>query len=120
MMPAPPRRRAIRNDVANKRRALAVLLPIQDRIGPWQTRAARLMGYARKLRTTGGYEPTLVAEAEALISAVSMQQRQLAETTGQLPPEVATNSRVLDTMRALQSVAANLETTLDLMQRRPS
>ena len=118
MLEAPQRRRALRDEVAHKRQALAALAPIHDRLGPWQTQTARLQAYAQKLRSVGSYEPTVVAEAEALFSAVSLQQRRLAETTRDLPPEVAANSRVLDTARALESVAASLESTLNLLHRR--
>ncbi len=117
-MEAPRRRRALRDEVANKRQALAALSPIHDRIGPWQTQTARLHAYAEKLRSVGGYEPTVVAEAEALFTAVSLQQRRLDETTRDLPPDVAANSRVLDTARALKSVASSLESTLNILQRR--
>lgn len=118
MLEVPRRRRALRDEVAHKRQALAALSPIHDRIGPWQTQTARLHAYAEKLRKIGSYEPTVVAEAEALFTAVSMQQRYFDETTRHLPPEVAANSRVLDTARALKSVASSLETTLNLLQRR--
>jgi hypothetical protein len=118
MLEAPRRRRALRDEVAQKRQVLAALLPIHDQIGPWQTRTARLQAYAEKLRSIGSYEPTIVAEAEALFSAVSRQQSRLLETTRALPPEVAANSRVLDTARALKSVASSLENTLSLLQRR--
>jgi hypothetical protein len=118
MLEAPPRRRALRDEVAYKRQALAALTPIHEQIGPWQTQTARLHAYAEKLRSIGSYEPTIVAEAEALFSAVSRQQRMLLETTQDLPPEVAANSRFLDTARALKSVASSLETTLTLLQRR--
>lgn len=118
MLEAPRRRRALRDEVAHKRQALAALTPIHDRIGPWQTQTARLHAYAVKLRSIGGYEPNVVAEAEALFSAVSQQQRHFVETTRDLPPEVAANSRILDTARALKSVAASLETTLNILQRR--
>ena len=118
MLEAPRRRRALRDEVVHKRQALAALTPIHDQIGHWQTRTARLLAYAEKLRSTGSYEPTVAAEAEALFSAVSLQQSRFIETTRDLPPEVAANSRVLDTARALKSVASSLETTLSLLQRR--
>ena len=118
MLEVPRRRRALRDEVVQKRQALAALAPIHDRLGPWQTQTARLQAYAQKLRSIGSYEPTVVAEAEALFTAVAVQQRNLAETTRGLPPEVAANSRFHDTDRALKSVAAGLESTLNLLHRR--
>ena len=118
MSEAPQRRRALRDEVVRKREALAALTPIHDQIGPWQTQTARLHAYAQKLRSIGSYEPTVVAEAEALFSAVAAQQRRLVETTRALPREVAASSHFLDADRALKSVASSLETTLNLLQRR--
>lgn len=118
MSEAPLRRRALRDEVVHKREALALLMPIHDRIGPWQTQTARLHAYAQKLRSIGSYEPAVVAEVEALFSAVSAQQQRLVEATHAMSPEVAGSSHVLDATRALNSVASSLETTLHLLQRR--
>jgi hypothetical protein len=117
MLHTPPRRRALRDDIVQKRQALAALLPIHDQIGPWQARTARLIAYAEKLRSTGSYNPAVVAEAEALLAAVSQQQRALDETTASLSPDIAANSRVFDTARALKSIANGLESALAMMQR---
>jgi hypothetical protein len=111
-------RRAPRLEVLQKRQAMAVLIPINDRIGPWQMKTAQLIAYAERLRSHGGYEPSVVAEAEALFSAVSTQQQRLLETARNLPADVASNTRVLDTARALKSVATGLENALELMQQR--
>jgi hypothetical protein len=111
------RRRAKRADIAQKQQAMAALVPINAQIGPWQTRTARLMAYALRLRAVGGYEPNLAAEAEALQNAVAQQQSVLLETTRELPPDVAGNTRVLDTARALKSIARGLEDVLNLLKR---
>ncbi len=111
------RRRAKRADIAQKQQAMAALVPINAQIGPWQMRTARLMAYAQRLRAAGGYEPNLAAEAEALRNAVAQQQSRLVETTRSLPPDVAGNTRVLDTVRALKSVARGLEEVLNLLKR---
>jgi hypothetical protein len=116
MLDTPPQR-ALRNDVVQKRQALAALLPIHDQIGPWQARTVRLVAYAAKLRSSGSYNPAVVEEAETLFSAVSQQQRALTETTRTLPPDVAANSRFFDTARALKSIADGLESALAMMQR---
>ena len=52
-----------------------------------------------------------------MLAAVSQQQRALDETTRGLPPDVAANSRVFDTARALKSIATGLESALAMMQR---
>ena len=117
MLDTPPRRRALRDDIVQKRQVLAALLPIHDQIGPWQARTARLIAYAEKLHSTSSYNPAVVDEAEALFAAVSQQRRAFGETTRSLPPDVAANSRVFDTARALKSIADGLETALTMMRR---
>lgn len=116
MLEVPRRRRALRPEIVQKRQAVAVLTPITDRIGPWQTKTAQLIAHAKRLRSHGKYEPAVVAEAEALFNAVSTQQRRLLETTRDLPADIAANTRVLDTARALKSVADGLESALSLLQ----
>ena len=117
MLDTPPRRRALRDDIVQKRQALAALLPIHDQIGPWHARTARLAAYAEKLHSTGSYNPAVEEEAEALLAAVTQQQRALDEMTSELPPDVAANSRVFDTARALKSIATGLESALAMMRR---
>lgn len=116
MHPAPTRRRALRLDIVQKRQALAALTPIHAQIGPWQSKAAQLLARAHHMRSHGLYEPSVIAEAEALFGAVSMQQQRLVETARRLPDDPAANTRVLDTARALKSVADGLESALSLMQ----
>jgi len=116
VLETPPRRRALRDDIVQKRQALAALRPIHDQIGPWQARTARLIAYAEKLRQTGSYNPAVAEEAEALFAAVSQRQRALTETARGLPPDVAASSRVLDTARALKSIASGLESALATMR----
>lgn len=118
MMSEPPRRRAMRADIAQKRQAMEALGPISERIGPWQTKTARLLAQARKLRASGGHEPGLVQEAEALNSAVARHQEMLTQMMQELPPDVAADTRVLDTARALNSLSASLEEALGLMRQR--
>jgi len=112
----PPRRqRAERLDVQQAREAQKLVLPVNRQIGVWQAQAARLMAFGRKLRTTGGFEPRLKAEAEDLAQAIDRQRQLLLDEAAGLPPEIANHSRLLDTIRALDSVQQSAAKAVELL-----
>ncbi|HEY9009430.1 MAG TPA: hypothetical protein VIN06_00285 [Devosia sp.] len=116
MLESQPRRRALRIDVAEAREATAALLPINELLGPWQMRCARLLAQAERLRMAGHFEPALLDEAEAMANAVSVQRERFTEATRNLPPAIAANTRVRDTARALQSLEESISTVLSLLR----
>lgn len=118
MLESQPRRRALRIDVAETREAMTVLLPINEQIGPWQMRCARLLARAERLKASGSYHPAIVEEAEALANAVSVHHERFLEATGNLPPAVAANTRVRDTARALQSLSDSINAVLEVLRGR--
>lgn len=108
-----PRRRAKRLDVQITQQAMKVVTPTNQEIGPWQHQAARLLALAEKLRATGRRDPRIAEEAEALLRAVEERQRHLEDRIAALPEKVAESTRLQDTARALQSVAAVLVKALE-------
>ncbi len=94
---------------------MKVVLPTNQQIGPWQARAAHLLVIAEKLTATGRRDDRIAEEAQALLDAVETHRQGLSETMENLPADVAGSTRLDDTARALQSVAAVLERTLALM-----
>lgn len=112
----PPRRqRAERVDVQRTREAQKLVLPVNRQIGVWQAQAARLVAFGSKLRTTGGFEPRLKAEAEDLAHAIERQRQALLDEASALPPEIANHSRLLDTVRALDSVHQSATKAVELL-----
>ena len=91
-----PRVRAMRAEVKIIHQAIAAALPTNQQIGPWQRQAALLMALAEKHRATGSDGSVVAREAADMLEE------------GRLPAKVAGNSRIADTERALQSVAAVL------------
>ena len=116
MLESQPRRRALRIDVAEARQAMEALLPINEQIGPWQMRCARLLARAERLRATGSYHPALIEEAEAIANAVSVHHERFTQATADLPPAIAANTRVRDTARALRSLEDSIVTILSLLR----
>lgn len=115
---APLRQRAKRVDVQIAQQAMRVATPTNQEIGPWQHQAARLLALAEKLRATGRRDPRIADEAEALLRAVEERQQHLSDQIAVLPDKVAGSSRLEDTARALRSVVAVLDRTLELMDER--
>ena len=112
---APPerRRRATSRDVALKREALAVVRALHPEIARVQQRAALLCSLSQSsLRSTHDL-PALLAEVEALQAAVRAHSTALADRMSRLPGEVRNHSRVVDTVKALESVYQVLDRTRD-------
>lgn len=111
------RQRAMRQDLQVAKQAMRVVLPTNQEIGPWQQRAAWLLALAEKLKTSGGYDPRISKEAEALLRAVEQRHQRLEEDAAALPDAVARSTRLEDTQRALTSVASVLRRTIQLSAR---
>lgn len=105
----------MRVDVKISQQAMKVVLPTNRQIGPWQARAAHLQVLAEKLRANGRCDGKIAEEAKELLDAVEVHRRDLSDKMGDLPADVAASTRLDDTVRALQSVAAVLQRTLALM-----
>jgi hypothetical protein len=109
------KQRAVREDVKRTRAALKVVVPINRQIGPWQSRTAKLVHIAQKLRASGGYNPAVLEEVEVLATTVEVHQQQLLEQARDLPPEIAGNGRLIDTARALKGISSGLEQARSLL-----
>jgi hypothetical protein len=98
----------MRAEVQIVHQAMQVALPTNQQIGPWQRQAARLLALAEKQRATGMDSAAVAEEAVAMLEAVEARRKSLLRDVSRLPEKVAGNSRLEDTERALQSVAAVL------------
>jgi hypothetical protein len=94
---------------------MSVVQPINERIDSWQRSAARLVALGRRARIHGRHDDRLRIETERLLKAVAAEMRKLRDSMHELPEAVATNGRLLDTQRALSSVAAELDRALALL-----
>jgi hypothetical protein len=109
------RLRAMRAEVQIIHQAMAVALPTNQQIGPWQRQAARLLALAEKQRVTGADTSDVANEAVALLREIDTHRKSLLRDVSRLPDKVAENSRLEDTERALQSVAAVLIKALGVL-----
>ena len=112
---APGRRqRARRADVHIAHEALKVATPANEKIGPWQERAAWLCALAERRRLKGKADPGIATEAEQLLTAVERWRTDLRESMESLPVAVARSSRLDDTIKALDSITRVLERAIEL------
>jgi len=102
------RRRAIPEDLRKSRVALKLVQPMHRSIGAWQADAAKLQALAQRALASGRIEPRIASEAELLLDRIAAQKADLVRQTEELSADISAHGRVVDTIRALDSVAANL------------
>src|SRR3569623_881545 len=117
MLDESKRQRAMRPEVKVSRQALGVVQPVNRRISDWQATAARLIALGRRAHETGRPGDRVRAETEALSALVKAEAEELRERTRDLPAAIADRSRILDTPRALSSIARGLEEALQYLNR---
>jgi len=117
MLDESKRQRAMRNEVRISRQAMSFVRPINERIDSWQRSAARLVALGRRARIHGARDDSLRVETERLYEAVAAEMGRLRDQMRELPEAVATNGRLLDTQRALASIAGELDRALALLDR---
>lgn len=106
--PELPYRRATSTDVSLSRQVVAVVHPVRDRIGSWQSAAVRLRTHYQ-FETTGAGKQLLAQEAHQLLQEVARTSEELSEEATRLPEAITHHSRFQDVLRALDSVRATLE-----------
>ncbi|HZY68949.1 MAG TPA: hypothetical protein VFE52_10195 [Devosia sp.] len=83
---------------------MEVVRALHPEIARMQMRAAFLLSMSQRGFRDGQDGTQLCAEADALQSAVEAHSEQLHQHMAALPPEVRNHGRIVDTVRALQSV----------------
>ncbi|MGN6156623.1 MAG: hypothetical protein ACTHNL_00860 [Devosia sp.] len=84
------------------------MAPINERVGEWQSESVRLATAAQRRRDMGRDDAELGRDIRALLAKVEAELKSLDEAVLLLSPEVAANSRLVDTRRGLQIVAERL------------
>jgi hypothetical protein len=107
---ARPRQRAPRYNSQFVRAALGVVRPINRQIGEWQSRVALLEALSMVPR--GRAAPDLATKARELKETVAAEQLAFRQRVDTLPREVAAESRVADTGRALGTVITAVDRIL--------
>jgi len=113
--PSPPRRRATRADVRQKRAAVSLVLPLNRQIGHWQSAVAQLLTACERAQDHEALAAVHYADARSLEEAIRTQVRLFTDGLDGLPKEVTTHGRVRDTLRAVDSVLARLEQAKGLL-----
>lgn len=103
-----PRRRTVSEQTLAARQAVQLVAPINERVGEWQSESVRLATAAQRRRDMGRDDAELGRDIRALLAKVEAELKLLDEAVRLLSPEVAANSRLVDTRRGLQIVAERL------------
>jgi len=103
-----PRRRTVSEQTLAARQAVQLVAPINERVGEWQSESVRLATAAQRRRDMGRDDAELGRDIRALLAKVEAELKSLDEAVLLLSPEVAANSRLVDTRRGLQIVAERL------------
>lgn len=102
-------RRALAQGVRARQEAATAMEPHNARIAQWQPRVAHLRALTESPRGALGHRMGLVQEAEGLREEVALEQGAYIATVARLTPTAASDGRVADTRRALQSLSAAIE-----------
>jgi hypothetical protein len=103
-----PRRRTVSEQTLAARQVVQLVAPINERVGEWQSESVRLATAAQRRRDMGRDDAELGRDIRALLAKVEAELKSLDEAVLLLSPEVAANSRLVDTRRGLQIVAERL------------
>jgi hypothetical protein len=96
------RKRAMREDVVRTRAARSIVLPINQKIAHWQVEAARLRAMSSR---PGPPAETILRQAARLDAEVTGDLEQLRQVLNHSPAKSLEVGRVLDTVRALNSLS---------------
>ncbi len=103
-----PRKRIVSEDIRAAREAAALVRPINERLGDFQSDAVRLAARAERSRRSGGVDDALVKAAQALLDRVDAEVRLFEEEVERRGLRVTQHSRVADTRQALRLLADRL------------
>jgi hypothetical protein len=104
------RRRAPRVNAEFARAAVDAVRPLNRQIGAWQSRVALLE--ALSSHRTGDVSEDIKRQASELMQTVTAEQRAFARQVATLPPQVAAETRIADTARAMSTVLKGIERIL--------
>src|SRR5690349_16725885 len=107
--PEATHRRRTNTDVRLSRQVVAVVHPVRDRIGNWQSTAVRLRTHYLYEQTSAG-KARVAHLAHELLQEVAKTSDEFTAEASRLPDAVTHHSRFQDVARALDSVRATLET----------
>lgn len=110
---APPRRRASPEIARQKKIVSAALKPVVEDIRAWQMEAAHIEAVVQRLGMSD------VAQRHAELLGKARNGRDAVHAlVADLPEDVRANSRVVDVVRAIESVVQRLERLVDPSNRR--
>jgi hypothetical protein len=100
---SPLRKRAPRYNAQYVRAAQHVVRPVTRQIGGWQVRVARLEGLSSR-----GQTDVLREQSLSLMQTMQSERHSLLHQLGALAPQIGSDGRVVDTVRALDTAINRL------------
>lgn len=115
-----PRRRQPSPETLAARQAARFVRDLNRQLGSWQAASVKLHTMAARLKAMGRVDPSVIAEAEELLRAVSTEAHRFEAQLPDHPAEVARHSRIDDTRRSFEMIADRLRSSLRLLGTEPS
>lgn len=98
--------------VLHSRAAKRLVADTHAQLGAWQAETIKLETSALRQQGTRRADPHLVTASRALLDQVQAQLAELHRAASASPAEVATHSRVTDTLKVMALLAGRLERLL--------
>jgi hypothetical protein len=101
-------KRTVAESTLVARQAIALVRPVNEKIGAWQTESIRLSTSAQRMRASGRSDPGITEAITTLLGYVEEQSRRFDDDVAAQPAAIVRHSRIADTRQALAMVAERL------------
>lgn len=112
MLDEPIRRRAPSEDLRVRQAAIATVEPFNRKISAWQFEVAMLKARMTSTHLQACEREASRVNAEGLTRTIVENLDEFRAAVGELPSDVRHNTRIEDTLRAMQQALQGLETAL--------
>jgi hypothetical protein len=107
-----PTRRETPISVIHGRAAKALVQPVHEKLGAWQAETIKLETRAQRLKAAGRTDAAVAEATRTLLGFTIAQSAALNLSASEAPEEIATHTRVVDTLKVLAMLTERLERTL--------
>ncbi len=108
-------RRESPTSVLHSRAAKGLIADAHEHLGDWQAETIKLETSALRLDRTRRPDPSLAAATRSLLNQVAAQAAALNLAASTSPAEIATHSRVTDTLKIMELLTRRLEKLLETL-----
>jgi hypothetical protein len=94
------------------RAARALVAPVQEKLGVWQSEAVKLDVMVQRNKAAGRHDPHVTEATRALLRVIGMQSQLLDTALADASPAVRAHGRVADVRRVLALLVERVGKTL--------